>query len=57
MNELSILKRYLLVSIKKHGNQPLTLQHLVNLIGVIEREEEAEEKQLDNISFSDINSW
>jgi len=57
MNELSILKGYLLASIKKHGNQPLTLQHLVNLIGVIEREEEAEEKQLDNISFSDINSW
>ena len=44
MDELSTLMRYLEISIKKNGNQALTLQHLVNIIKVIQREEEQDEE-------------
>ena len=40
MEELSTLKQYLIQSIKKNGNQPLTLQHLVNIIGLMELHED-----------------
>ena len=42
MNELSILKEFLLLSIEKNGNQPLTLQHLVSIINLIEKGEDYE---------------
>ena len=46
--ELSILKQYLIASIQKNGNQHLTLQHLVNIISLIEKHKGANEQQLQN---------
>lgn len=44
MNEFYELKRYLEISIKKHGNQPLILQHLVNIMNLIEKKDADFEK-------------
>ncbi len=41
------LKKVLIASIKKNGNRPLTLQHLVNIIEYVEKEKEAVEKQFE----------
>ena len=40
MDELSTLKEFLEYSIKKNGDKPLTLQHLVNIIKKLEKQEE-----------------
>ncbi len=40
MDELSNLKEFLLASIKKNGDKPLTLQHLVNIIRKMEKNED-----------------
>lgn len=48
------LKRYLQASIRKNGDKPLTLQHLVNIIGIMEKEEEAQEKALDDVYYQHL---
>ena len=45
MDQLATLKEYLDASIKRNGDQPLTLQHLSNLIGLILQEDDALEEQ------------
>jgi hypothetical protein len=42
MGELSKLKAVLAASLAKHGNQPLTVQHLYNIINSLEKAETAE---------------
>lgn len=41
------LKIVLEKSIAKHGNKPLTLQHLVNIIKMIQKEEIEEQEKFD----------
>lgn len=62
MNELELLQKVLETSIKRNGqNYPLTLSHLKNLIGVVQRMKELRdcsyERFLDKLAneFSDPN--
>lgn len=47
MEELSKLKEFLEASIKKNGDKPLTLQHLVNIINLMEKQSD----------FEDLPDW
>ncbi len=51
--ELSKLKEFLIASIAKNGDKPLTLQHLVNIIRMIERNEERRSKY-DDMDWGDM---
>lgn len=60
MYELSILKKVLIQSINKHGDQPLTLQHLVNIISLIEKRDDEQEADLQNAYnevFEDMHKY
>ncbi len=56
MNELLALKTYLKASIEKNGDQPLTLQHLVNIIGVIEKDELDKAQRLSKVLLITLNN-
>jgi hypothetical protein len=43
MEELSLLKSVLIKSVEKNGNQPLTVQHLINIISIVEKQNEIAE--------------
>ncbi len=54
--KLDKLKKVLLASIKKNGDKPLTLQHLVNIISLIQKDNDKDD-DVDHYEFyADINS-
>jgi len=49
--ELEILKQILIASIAKNGDKPLTLNHLVNIINLVQKKVEHDDK-LTNYDFN-----
>lgn len=48
--ELEYLKQILIASIEKNGDKPLTLKHLVNIINMVQKKKDREDR-LSNYDF------
>jgi len=58
MNEWDELRNILELSIKKNGNQPLTVQHLLNIMKMIDKKISEENDDLYKLGWDciDLNS-
>jgi hypothetical protein len=59
MRELQKLKSIMIASVKKNGDKPITLSHLINMINMIEKEANRIDDREDDHGYGfnpDINS-